>query len=233
MVRTLLPGTSLAQLMEEKGAPPARTEEILLCMVRLCGFLDELHANGRGWLFWELTPDHIMVDPQQGFEPSFVGCSHFRMLRDGIAMDCVEEEALGWAAVRPDPGYAAPEVLSGGSASVAVDLYGLGALLFHLFSGIDPRSLAEELLEAQGLTSPHERALALGHHDAAQEFCATLRGRIEHLCRRNLKGLGIHRARMRRLMLRLLSPAPEVRGLSPLEVREEILGCLARSTTEV
>jgi serine/threonine protein kinase len=225
MVRTRLHGVSLAQLMESQGAPPAPAEALLLALARLCGFLDELHAGGRGWLFWSLTPDHVIVDPEQSYEPCFTGCSNFRMMREGFAVAPEEELALGPAAAHPEPGYAAPEALCGELSGVGADLYGLGALLFHLFSGIDPRSLAEELWRARGL---HELSRPLDA-DEAEALCAALRDRLEHLCQRNLKGLGMHRARIRRLLLRLLDPDPAQRGRSPLEARDEILSCLSRS----
>lgn len=226
MVRTLLHGQSLARLMEQRGAPPASAEDLLMVLARLCGFLEELHAAGRGWLFWELSPDHIIVDPAQDYEPCFTGCSNFRMMRDGYAVPVTPQEAaLGPGAHRPEPGYAAPEVLCGALAGTGADLYGLGALLFHLFSGVDPRSLAEELLEDHG-QAPHQDFASL---EEAQAFCEALRGRMERLCRRNLKGLGLHRARVRRLLLRLVDPDPAARGAGPMEVRQELLDSLARS----
>lgn len=199
LVQTLIQGASLADLMELRGAPPAPAERLLLAVARVAGFLDELHAGGNGWLFWALTPEHILVDPELAFEPSFVGCANLRPLRRGLAVPEPWE-----ASERPEPGYAAPEALAGGPCGPGVDVYALGALLFHLFTGLDPRDLAAEDPAAQHAT-------------------------LERLCRRNLKGLGLHRSRVRRLLLRCLEPDPDARFASPLEVRDELLECARRA----
>lgn len=188
-------------------------------LARVCGFLDELHASGRGWLFWELSPDHIIVDPDNDFEPSFVGCGNFRMLKSG-------QTVTTDSAPCPDAGYAAPEQLCDGPCTTATDLYGLGALLFHIFSGIDPRDLAENILQRQLPRRSSQPALS---PEQAARFCDELRTTIERFCRRNLKGLGIHRARLRHMILRCLHPDPADRFASPLELREAILNSLSRS----
>lgn len=227
LVRTLVHGSSLSRLMEETGAPPASAELLLNALACVCGFLHELHADGRGWLFWELTPDHIIVDPQQNLEPMFVGACNFRMMQDGVAVEPDREVAR--SAPLPEAGYAAPEVLAQGKARSTSDLYSVGALLFHLFSGVDPRGLAEEIADERGWTTRASLEDALLDEEEARAFCGELRRRMERLCRRNLKGLGSHRGRIRRLMLRALHPNPLERPQSALEIRNEILSALART----
>jgi serine/threonine protein kinase len=213
LVRSMVHGSSLAQLMESHGAPPGDAERLLLCMARTCSFLDALHAGGRGWLFWELSPEHIVVDPEHDYEPSFVGTSNFRMLKEGRATPPPRlREAL-----LPDAGYAAPEALRG-EGEPRTDLYAVGALVFHLFSGIDPRVLGDDI-RSSGL-DPKEHPVA---------FAQRLRDTIERHCRRSLKGLGVHRARVRRLVLRAMEPDPALRFESGAEMRDEILGLLRRS----
>ncbi len=229
LVRSLVHGESLSKLMQTRGAPPAPAEALLLTLARVCSFLDELHAGGRGWLFWEMTPDHVIVDPAQDFEPSFVGCSNFRMLRQGATVPAEPGAARPLA---PDAGYAAPEQLSGASADARADIYNLGALLFHVFSGIDPRDLADDVAARRPL--PKSSAPAAERDEgkdeaAALAFCEELREVIMRFCRRNLKGLGIHRARVRHIILRALSPDPADRFAGPLEMRDELLASLTRS----
>lgn len=212
LVRSLVHGSSLAQLMQDNGAPPGDAERLLLCVARTCSFLESLHAGGRGWLFWELTPEHIVVDPDHDYEPSFVGTSNFRMLKEGRAITSGPTHGLV-----PAAGYGAPEALAG-EGRVASDLYAVGALTFHLFSGIDPRVLADDVRDG-GADPGADPSL----------FAAKLRDTIERHCRRSLKGLGMHRARVRRLILRALEPDPANRFSSGGEMRDEILDLLRRS----
>ena len=233
LVRSHIHGASLASLMEERGAPPANAEMLLLSLARVSSFLDELHASGRGWLFWELTPEHVIVDPEHDLEPAFVGSSNFRMLSKGMAV--LPPRVAAEAMLRPGAGYAAPEVLCGAPCGPAADIYALGALVFHLFSGVDPRDLADDIAARHGRSklgrvgsgrwsAPTDMGL-----EEAPAFCEQLRDSIERFCRRNLKGLGIHRARVRRLLLRAMDPDPSMRFASALEVRDEILHTLVRS----
>lgn len=224
LVRTLIHGQSLRQLMQERGAPPASAQHLLMTLARVCGFLDELHADGRGWLFWEMSPDHVIVDHDGGFTPAFVGSSNFRMMRQGQTTP-LRLGPLGHAAAHPEPGYAAPEQLSGVTATPATDLYGVGALLFHIFSGIDPRDLADNI---QHRHAPSTNPTAMSH-DQAMDFCDDLRQSIERFCRRNLKGLGIHRARVRQLILACLSSDPDDRPESPIAVRDALITTLTRA----
>jgi len=219
LVRTLVHGASLSMLMQTRGAPPAPAETLLLTLARVCSFLDELHASGRGWLFWEMTPDHVIVDPEQDFEPAFVGCSNFRMLVGGQVVE--PDPTLRVSA--PEPGYVSPEQLSGAAVGIGADIYNLGALLFHIFTGLDPRDLADEIVDHRQLDVSD-----LGH-DEAMEFCEELRESILRFCRRNLKGLGIHRARVRQIIRRAMSPRADERFESPLEMRDAILSSLTRS----
>lgn len=221
LIRSLVHGASLSKLMQTRGAPPAPAEALLLTLARVCSFLDELHAGGRGWLFWEMTPDHVIVDPEQDFEPAFVGSSNFRMLGKGLAVE--PDPKLKRLLTIPEPGYAAPEQLSGSPAGIQADIYNLGALLFHIFTGVDPRDLADDITSRQGLAGSQMT------HEDAQAFCDELRAAIVRFCRRNMKGLGIHRARVRQMILRSLSPDPSERFESPLELRDAILASLTRS----
>ncbi|MEL6181338.1 MAG: hypothetical protein AAFS10_20440 [Myxococcota bacterium] len=236
LIQTLLHGSSLAQQMEDRGAPPAAADTLLLTLAKVCSFLDELHAGGRGWLFWALSPEHIMVDPQQEHEPSFVGCSNFRMLNHGVVVD---DPSIPILHQPPEPGYAAPEALSRSRSDRRVDVYAMGCLLFHLFTGTDPRDLAEDILSRGAYGEHASRDEAFDRTDVhvpqtmtlseAQTFCDELRSSMERFCRRNLKGLGISRARVRRMLLKAVEPEPDDRFQSPLELRDRLLATLSRS----
>jgi serine/threonine protein kinase len=228
-VRTALHGVSLARLMEERGAPPASAEVLLLALAKVCGFLEELHAGGRGWLMGDLSPEHVWVEPEQEWEPSFAGASGLRAMRGGVAQADGLEEVLGAASSCAELGYAAPELLEGQEAGARADLYGVGALLFHLFSGVDPRGLAEGVAQRRGWGAPERWPSAWRQPGEAQGFAQELRDEVEVFCRRNLKGLGLSRARVRSVLLRSLEPDPARRPQSAAEVREELLAALPRA----
>jgi serine/threonine protein kinase len=214
LVRSLVHGRSVASLIRAGRGVSVDPEGALILVARVCDFLSELHAGGGGWLFGALTPEHIIVSEQRGLEPSFVGTANFRMLRDGAA---VGEEPLGvhraWG-----PGYAAPEVLAGRPVGPRADLYAVGALLFHLYNGVDPRVMGDEILLA--------RAEHLPTHD---DLASVLLADVESQCRRGLRGLGVHRTRVRQLIVRAMDPDPEGRFTCASEMRSEILKTLGRT----
>ena len=73
------------------------------------------------------------------------------------------------------------------------------------------------------------RSGGLDPHEHPVAFAQRLRDTIERHCRQSLKGLGMHRARVRRLILRAMDPDPAGRFESGAEMRDEILGLLRRS----
>jgi len=226
LVQTFMHGQSIQELMVRHGAPPAAAEKLLLALARVCAFLDELHAGGNGWLFFALTPEHVILDPDLDFEPTFVGTSNLRALRRGLA----PHDPLAASVDLPEPGYAAPEALCNGLADRRTDIYAVGAMLFHIFTGVDPRDLVADvsdlsLDEDAASSSP---LLPLTQHEAF-DLAERLHRSMERFCRRNLKGLGIHRAKVRKIILKCTSPDPADRFDSPLELRDAIVTSLRRS----
>jgi serine/threonine-protein kinase len=95
------------------------------------------HAHERGVLHRDLKPGNILLDAQG--EPHLTDFGLAKMLAgngdDGMTLSC---------AVLGTPAYMAPEQAEGGtrSATVAADVYGLGAVLYEMLAGCPPFAAA-------------------------------------------------------------------------------------------
>lgn len=88
------------------------------------------HAHGHGVLHRDLKPSNILLDEDGAPRISDFGIA--RLVTAGAAELTRTGQMLG------SPGYAAPEQAFGGSADARTDVYGLGALLYHLLTGRPP-----------------------------------------------------------------------------------------------
>ncbi len=118
IVMDLMSGGSLA---ERVARAPLTWPEVLETGVLLAGALETAHRNGI--LHLDLKPANVLVS--RFGEPKLGDFGISRL--PGVA------ETSG--AVRASPAFAAPERLADGTATVATDLYGLGATLFTLLTG--------------------------------------------------------------------------------------------------
>ncbi|MFI6510399.1 class IV lanthionine synthetase LanL [Streptosporangium sp. NPDC050855] len=122
------------------GPPAGETARLAS---RLIDLLEAVH--GRGLVFQDFTPDNVMVTPE----------GDLRLIDVELAARPGETTVRAFT-----PGYGAPEQLAvsgrGPAPDQRVDLYGLGATLFYLASGVDPL-LAPERPQAR---TTHERLRA-------------------------------------------------------------------------
>ena len=102
-------------------------------------------------------------------------------------------------------------------------------MLFHLFTGVDPRDLVADLADRSLDNGLSDAAALPVTPDEAFDLAERLETSMERFCRRNLKGLGIHRAKVRKILLRCVSPDPDDRFDSPLELRDALVSSLRRS----
>ena len=85
-------------------------------------------AHRAGVVHRDVTPQNVMVDPQ-----GVAVLTDFGLARvDGRHTRAATTSLLG------TPGYAAPEIYEGGAVGPAVDLYGLGAVLYLAATGTAP-----------------------------------------------------------------------------------------------
>lgn len=126
----LVKGGSLAQGCARNGGPPAdkgQIRKLVAILVKVSRAVH--HAHQRGVLHRDLKPANILIDSEG--EP-YVTDFGLAKLRDSD-ITC-SESLLG------SPNYMAPEVAGGrpGAATTAIDIYGLGAVLYFMLTGAAP-----------------------------------------------------------------------------------------------
>ena len=116
-------GGNLAALVREQPLPARQAAEYVRAIAEAVQ-----HAHDHGVLHRDLKPSNILLDPETGPR-----VTDFGIARCGDADDLTRTgEVLG------SPGYTAPEQALGGKADVRTDVYGLGALLYHLLTARPP-----------------------------------------------------------------------------------------------
>jgi eukaryotic-like serine/threonine-protein kinase len=122
----LLTGGNLAEAQSRLANNPRAVAQLL---EEIAGAVH--HAHQRGVLHRDLKPANILLDDE----------GHAHVTDFGLAKRvCVHSDLTGIGAVLGSPGYMAPEQAMGDLAKVttATDVYGLGAILYSLFTGRPP-----------------------------------------------------------------------------------------------
>ncbi len=136
----LVRGTSLAEVLRQRGTLPAREATLLLRTIAEA--VD--YAHRMGVLHLDLKPGNVLVD-----ERGVAMVTDFGLARRLGQAPSVENEQVSGT-----PSYMAPEqaqVRSQG-LSVATDIWGMGAILYELLTGVppftgrDPREILQNVL---------------------------------------------------------------------------------------
>lgn len=134
-------GYDLEELVQRHGPlPPARAIRLLL---QAAASLTEAHD--KGLVHRDIKPSNLMVTERGGVR-DFVKVLDFGLARPQVTNDASAGPVSTTFA--GTPGYVAPEVIAGQSASVASDVFSLGAVGYHLVSGHGPFSRASSVAEA-------------------------------------------------------------------------------------
>lgn len=139
----LVEGTTIQQLVSRGMPDAAECRHLAAILVKVAQAVH--HAHQRGVLHRDLKPSNVLLDHEH--EPHV---SDF-----GLARQTDEDSSLTVSqALIGTPAYLAPEVAMGGArqATVAADIYGLGAIIYQLLTGRPPfagATLAETLRAVQ------------------------------------------------------------------------------------
>lgn len=108
------------------------------------------HAHSEGVIHRDIKPSNILVDPAGRALLTDFGISKL-----AASLSVGQTLAGYWSG-----GYAAPEQRSGGRASFPSDVYSLGAVFFHLLSGVEPPPEGPgQSLIAEKINPPFRRVL--------------------------------------------------------------------------
>jgi serine/threonine-protein kinase len=127
LVMKFIPGSDLASRL--RASPGGRVDELSVTEwgIQVADVLHYLHTRPQPIIYRDLKPANLMLDSN---------VNRIMLIDFGIAR-WVNKKEKGVTAVGT-MGYAPPELFSG-QADPRVDIYSLGATLFHLVTGADPQ----------------------------------------------------------------------------------------------
>jgi serine/threonine protein kinase, bacterial len=123
LVEEYVEGETLLSLIQKKKL---KRENIIPLAVQLCSVLEYIHA--KNIIYRDLKPDNIMV--KQDGSVKLIDFGIARLYKTGKEKDTI---------IIGTPGFAAPEQYGTAQTDSRTDIYGLGALMHHMVTGIDPR----------------------------------------------------------------------------------------------
>jgi serine/threonine-protein kinase len=127
IVMEFVSGTTLTDVVRSgRRVAPARVARIG------AGIAEALaHAHSRGIVHRDVAPGNVMLDEAERVKVLDFGIA-------GAARGSASAGVAASVAVHGTVAYAAPEVLSGARGDQRIDVYGLGAVLYELLTGVPP-----------------------------------------------------------------------------------------------
>lgn len=152
VVMEYVPGTTLKECIYREGK--IAEEQALRWGLELCDILSYIHRRDPAVIYRDLKPGNIMITP----------LSHVKLIDFGAAVFARGREVRAAVPVGTK-GYAAPEqFVRNGLIDTRADLYGLGAVLFHMLTGSHPAEaeggLSGAVAGARGISKGMKRILS-------------------------------------------------------------------------
>jgi serine/threonine-protein kinase len=144
----LLDGADLQRVVEATGPMPAA--RVIHVLAQACGALHEAHEHGL--VHRDVKPANLMIC-ERGLVPDVVKVTDYGLVKDLTSAPSGRTES---GVLVGTPETIAPEIVQGGPATRAADLYGLGAVGVFLLTGrpvFETHSVAE-LLHAHAYAEP-------------------------------------------------------------------------------
>lgn len=136
IVMEYVPGMTLKQRIYREGK--ISEEQAVRWGLELCDILSYIHRQDPAVIYRDLKPGNIMITP----------LSHVKLIDFGAALFSRKQEIRAAVPVGTK-GYAAPEqFVRNGLIDTRADLYGLGAVLFHMLTGHHPAETESSLADA-------------------------------------------------------------------------------------
>ena len=132
LVMEYVEGTTLARLVRERG--PLSPEEAAPLLWQTADALVAAHAAGI--VHRDVKPSNILVDRSR----------RVKLTDFGIARIAADPSLTQTGLVTGSPAYLAPEVASGQRGDEAVDVWSLGATIFHVLSGRPPYEMGDNVM---------------------------------------------------------------------------------------
>jgi len=127
----LVEGSNLEQLLADGPVPPARAAELVMIVAQTVSY-----AHEHGIVHRDLKPSNVLLDLDG--RPKVADFGLAKNLTLGGQLNATQLGVL-----MGSPAHMAPEQAAGDtSGQPAVDIYGLGALLYHLLTGRPPHIAA-------------------------------------------------------------------------------------------
>ncbi|WP_052890868.1 WD40 repeat domain-containing serine/threonine protein kinase [Thermogemmatispora carboxidivorans] len=128
LVMEFIQGETLEERLQRSRGGRLPLDEALEIAIQLCTVLEYLHSRPVPIIFRDLKPANIMLDSVSG-RVCLIDFGIARRFKPGRSRDTL---ALG------SPGYAAPEQYGRAQSTPQADIYGLGATLHQMLTGVDP-----------------------------------------------------------------------------------------------
>ncbi len=126
VVMDYIEGESLDKILREYGAQPEKL--VIGWAKQLCDVLGYLHGQKPPIIYRDMKPANVMLKPE----------GNIKIIDFGIARE-YKEQNLADTTVLGTRGYAPPEQYAG-QTDPRSDIFALGMTMYHLLTGIDPRS---------------------------------------------------------------------------------------------
>lgn len=136
IVMEYVPGMTLKERIFQEGL--IAEEQAVKWGIEICGILSYLHRQDPAVIYRDLKPGNIMITPLSRVKLIDFGAAIFS--RSGMVQVAVPVGTRG---------YAAPEqFIRNGAVDSRIDIYGFGAVMFHMLTGRHPTAAGGELLDA-------------------------------------------------------------------------------------